>query len=89
MMGMQPMEMRPPCSISHRGEQQLKAACEEKDTHDVVVLAADGGGRAFVTGSNPDDVERRAAETEEEVEALDDDVEQTEDHGRIVISRLW
>ena len=49
-----------------------------------VVLAADSGSSACVTGSNPDDIKRRAFETEEEVEALDDDTKEAEDLRSVV-----
>ena len=47
-----------------------------KGTHDVVVLAAHRVGRALVAGGHANDGNGRAAETDERVDALEDDAEQ-------------
>ena len=54
-------------------------------THDVVVLAADGLGRALVAGADADDGDRGAVEPDKRVDALEDDAEQAEQerHGGV------
>ena len=60
-----------------------------ENAYDVVVLAAHDVGGAGAAATDADDIDGGAGKADKHVEALDDDVEQTEDHGRIVISRLW
>ena len=48
-------------------------------THDVVVLAADGLGRALVAGPDANDGDRGAVEADEDVEVLEDDAQKAEE----------
>lgn len=63
-------------------------AGQGKYTHDVVVLAADDVRAARVAGADADDVDGRALEADEDVDALDDDAEQAEQEGRDRVSGL-
>ena len=67
MMGIQPMEIRPPCAKKEQG--QVREHCNEASTatYDVVVLAADRSSRA-TTLSKTDDGNGRAIETDERVQ---------------------
>ena len=52
------------------------------DTHDIVVLAADGLGTARIAGADTDDGDGRAVEADEHIDTLDDDAEETEEEAR-------
>ena len=75
MMGMQPMEMRPPYDET---KYDFIHSCEREIAHDGVVLAADYVGRAGIARTNPDDGERRTVESQEDIEVREDDAEQAQ-----------
>ena len=58
-------------------------------THDVVVLAAHGGGGAGVAASDADDGDGGAREADEDVQVLEDDAEQAEDRSRARVAGLY
>ncbi len=60
----------PPCRICVE---------ESKATHDVIVFAADHVGGASIARANADDSDRRAAETKEKVDAIENDTQQAKD----------
>lgn len=52
----------------------------EANTYDIIVLAAHDIGRAGAAAANPNNIDGRAGEADKDIEALDDEVEQAEDH---------
>lgn len=53
-----------------------------------VILATDGVGSARAAGADTNDGDRRAGKADEDVDALDDNTEETQDLGRRRVARL-
>ena len=73
------MEIKPPCVKKSRSQIHEDRKQAGGATYDVVVLAADNVGRASVARANTNDGDGRAAETEQALDALEDDAEQAKD----------
>ena len=76
MIGTHPMEIRPPYGI---GSVSNESIITGKVTHDVVVLAADHVGITLAAGADADDGDGRAVDPEEDVNAINDNTEKTEE----------
>ena len=70
------MEIRPPYGIGSVSNESIRTG---KVTHDVVVLAADHVGIALAAGTDANDGDGRAVDAEEDVNAINDNTEKTEE----------
>ena len=81
------METRPPYTERNVSRVCLHTAAG-MCTYDGIVLAAHDAGGAATAGTDTDDGDGRAVETNEDVYALDDDAEQAKEERRSRVARL-
>ena len=82
MIGMQPIEIKPPCEAKRKERfAQIVFSVQrgKATTYDRIVLAADSGSRASIARANPDDADGGAPEADESLDPLKHDAEQAKD----------